>query len=286
MRDEVMTLVDGRTLAFTDLGDAGAPVVFYFHGAPTSRLDLVAYEDAFIDRHVRVISPDRPGYGRSSPQPGRSMSDWPTDVSALADHLQVDRFAVVGLSAGGPYAVACGALLPERVVGIGVVNGVTDMGWPPAWNDYDPVDASIMRLDDEAAACRWMEEHYGEDGSLFFSYTTLDPSDAALLEDEAKAQTLLATIVESFRQGVGGLAADLTIQGRPWPFDPSAVRASTIVLHGENDPYLPVAHGRHTAELIPNARFALLRGQGHVILIREIPQLCVDLLALAKEATS
>ena len=284
MRDEVTTLVDGRTLAYTDLGDTSAPVVMYFHGAPTSRLDLVAYEDAFIDRGLRVISPDRPGYGRSSPSPGRSMHDWPTDVAALADQLRIDRFVVVGLSAGGPYAVACGALVPERVVGVGIANGVTDMGWPPAWDGFDPVDASIMRLGDEAAARRWMDEHYGADGSLFFSYTTLAPSDEALLEDRSKAQTLLATIVESFRQGVGGLAEDLTIQGRPWPFDPSAVRAPTIVLHGEDDPYLPVAHGRHTADLIPNARLVVVRGQGHVILIREIPQLCADLLGLAREA--
>lgn len=153
------------------------------------------------------------------------MRTWPADVVALADHIQVYRFAVVGLSAEGPYAVTCGALLPERVVGVGVANGVTDMGWPPAWDGYDPVDASIMRLGDEAAARRWMEEHYGEDGSLFFSFTDLAPADAALLEDQARAHTLLATIVESFRQGGGGLAADLTIQGRPWPFDPSAVRA-------------------------------------------------------------
>jgi pimeloyl-ACP methyl ester carboxylesterase len=167
-------------------------VVIYCHGAPTSRLDLVA---------------------------------------ALADHLQVDRFLVPGLSAGGPYAVACGA-----------------------------------------------------DGSRFFEFTTLAPADAALLEDHDRAQTLLATIVESFRQGVRGLAADLTIQGMPWPFDPSAVRAPTVVLHGDADPYLPVAHGRHTAEVIPNARFVLKPGQGHVSLIRVIPQLCTDLLALAKEA--
>ena len=284
MRDAAMTLVDGRRLAFTDLGDASGPAVMYFHGAPTSRLDLVAYEECFVDRGVRVVSPDRPGYGRSSPQPSRSMADWPADVTALADHLQVDRFVAVGLSAGGPYAVACGALLSERVVGVGVANGVTDMGWPPAWDGYDPVDASIMRLGDEEAARRWMEEHYGADGSRFFSFTTLGPSDAVLLEDQARAPTLFATIVESFRQGVGGLAADLTIQGRPWPFDPSTVKAPTIVLHGDNDPYLPVAHGRHTAEVIPNARFVLLRGEGHVSLIREIPQLCSDLLALAKEA--
>jgi pimeloyl-ACP methyl ester carboxylesterase len=284
MRDAAMTLGDGRTLAYTDLGDMDGSVVMYFHGAPTSRLDLVDYEECFVDRGVRVVSPDRPGFGGSSPQPNRSMRDWPADAAALANALRVDRFVVVGLSAGGPYAVACAALLADRVVGLGIANGVTDMGWSPAWDGYDAVDASIMRLGDEEAARMWMEERYGADGSRFFEFTTLAPADAALLEDQARAQTLLATIVESFRQGVGGLAADLTIQGRPWPFDPSAVLAPTIVLHGDADPYLPVAHGRHTAEVIPPARFVLLRGQGHVSLIREIPQLCTDLLALAKEA--
>ena len=286
MRDATMTVDDGRKLAYTELGAADGPVILYFHGAPTSRLDLVAFEADFVGRGLRVVSPDRPGYGGSSPQPGRSMLDWPADVAALADRLHIGRFAVVGLSAGGPYAVACAALLRERVTGLGVANGVTDMGWPPAWDGYDPVDASIMRLGDEQAARRWMEEHYGADGSRFFSFTTLEPADAALLEDEARAQTLLATIVESFRQGVGGLAADLTIQGRPWPFDPSTVRAPTMVVHGEDDPYLPAAHGRHTADVIPNARFVLLRGQGHVSLIRQVPQLCSDLLALAKEAAA
>jgi pimeloyl-ACP methyl ester carboxylesterase len=159
------------------------------------------------------------------------------------------------------------------------------MGWPAAWEGYDPTDASIMRLADEAAARAWLEENYGPDGSRFMSYTGgLEPADAVLVEDPARAQTLFATIVESFRQGVGGLAADLTVQGRPWSFDPGAVRAPTIVVHGDADPYLPVAHGRHTAEVIPGARLVVRRGQGHLSLVREIPQLCADLLALSQGA--
>lgn len=285
MRDAGMTLADGRNLAYTDLGAPAGPVVMYFHGAPTSRLDLRWYDDQFARAGVRVVSADRPGYGRSSPQPSRGMRDWPGDVAALADHLEVDRFVVIGLSAGGPYAVACAALLPDRVASAGVLNGVTDMGWAPAWGGYDPTDAALMRMGDEAAACRWLEDNYGSDGSRFLSFAAgLVPADAVLLEDRVRAETLLATIAESFRQGVGGLAADLTVQGRPWPFDPASITAATVVLHGEQDPYVPVAHGRHTAEVIPGAKFVLLPGQGHVSLLRELPQLCADLLVASKGA--
>ena len=176
MRDAVVMLVDGPMLAYTGLGEPAGSVVMYFHGAPTSRLDLVWHEDQFVRAGIRVVSADRPGYGRSSPQ----------------------------------------------------------------------------------------------------------PADAALVGDQARAETLLATIAGSFRQGVGGLAADLAVQGRPWPFGPAASTATTIVLHGEQDPYVPVAHGRHTAEVIPGARFVLLHGQGHISLVHEIPQLCADLLAASK----
>jgi pimeloyl-ACP methyl ester carboxylesterase len=149
--DTVLTLPDGRSLAYTDCGEPAGPLVVYFHGAPTSRLDLVGAEESFRAFGVRVVSPDRPGYGGSSPQAGRGFNDWAPDVAALADHLGAERFAVMGLSSGGPYAVACAALLPERIVSAGVVAGVTDMGWPGAWEGYEQSEATLMRIGDEAA---------------------------------------------------------------------------------------------------------------------------------------
>lgn len=85
MLDTTMTLPDGRVLGYTDLGAQDAPLVIYFHGAPSTRLDLVAYDEAFASLDVRVVCPDRPGYGTSSPEPGRQLQDWPGDVAALAD---------------------------------------------------------------------------------------------------------------------------------------------------------------------------------------------------------
>ena len=97
-----MTLPDGRQLGYADLGPAGGPVVLHQHGAPGSRLELAALEDELVARRVRVLTPDRPGYGGSSPAPGRRLADWPADLAALADHLGVGRFAVTGYSSGGP----------------------------------------------------------------------------------------------------------------------------------------------------------------------------------------
>jgi len=273
-----MTLPDGRSLAYTDCGTPDGPLVVYFHGAPTSRLDLIALEESFSALGVRVVSPDRPGYGRSSPRPGRGFDDWPGDVAALADHLGVERFAVMGASSGGPYVVACAALLPDRIAGAGVVAGVTDMGWPGAWEGYEVREATLMRLGDEAAAVRWCEEHFGPDGSGFLETAgEMAPADMALLEDEAVAAGFIATIGEAFHQGFGGFAQDVTVQGRPWPFDPSMITAPTRVLHGEADTLLPIAHGRHTAEVIPGASLVTFPDHGHLSIFTEIPQLSADL---------
>lgn len=115
---------------------------------------LAYLEQQFLAGGIRVVSPDRPAYGGSSPQPGRSMADWPSDVAAIADALGIDRFVVAGHSSGGPYAVACASLLPERVLAGIVLGGVTDMGWPRAWEGYLDSECELMRLPDEAAVSR------------------------------------------------------------------------------------------------------------------------------------
>jgi pimeloyl-ACP methyl ester carboxylesterase len=279
--DASATLSDGRLLAYTDLGAPEGEVVMYFHGAPSTRLDPSIFEDAFAERGVRMISPDRPGYGRSSPQPGRRWEDWPPDVVALADELGVERFAVLGLSSGAPYAVACAALLPDRVAGAGIVAGASDFGWPGAWDGYLESEAELMRIGDEAEAVTWCEGRYRPDGSGFLEGGLGEraPADEAVLKDETVAANLIATVGEAFRQGVGGYAQDITLQGKPWSFDTSAIVASVWILHGEADNLVPVAHARHTAELIPTAKLLTWPDEAHLSLIMRIPELTGELVA-------
>lgn len=280
MIDTTMALSDGRTLAYTELGDPGGEVVLYFHGAPGGRLELAGLDAAFAEREVRLVTADRPGYGGSTPQTGRTTASWTDDVTELADHLGVARFAVIGLSSGGPYTVAAAALLGDRVVGAAVAAGNTDMTWPGAGDGYLEPELEIMALDDEDRAVAFCEEQYGADGSRFFdAVTDLGPTDDAFLADETNAAALLTAMGEAFRQGVIGYAHDITVQGRPWTFDPATITAPVIVVHGDDDRLVPLAHSRHTAELIPGSELRIVVGRGHLSLTEELPSIAAELVA-------
>jgi len=276
-----MELPDGRTLAFAEAGDPEGRPVVYFHGAPTSRLDIALFEiDALRAPGARIIAPDRPGYGGSSPHPGRSWVDWPIDVVALADHLGIARFAVMGMSSGGPYSVACAAMLPDHVVAAAVLSGVTDMGWPDAWDGFLESEAALMRVGDEDRARVWCDEHYGPDGAGFFGETDgMAPADEALMGDATIATPLMTSMIEAFHQGVAGYAQDVTVQGRPWSFDAGTIRTPVFVYHGEADTLAPVAHARHTAGLIPGSTLATFPEQGHLSVMTEAPRLIEHLVA-------
>jgi pimeloyl-ACP methyl ester carboxylesterase len=280
--DSTMTLSDGRTLAYTEVGASDGPVAFYFHGAPGSRLELAALDGAFAAVGVRVITADRPGYGGSSPHLGRTTADWADDVAALADHLGVERFTVMGLSSGGPYTVACAALLGDRVTGAIVAAGNTDMSWPEAGDGYLQSELDIMAMDDEDAAVEWCTGHHGADGSGFFGGEgdlDLGEVDSVWLADETNLSSLTATMGEAFQQGVVGYAHDITVQGRAWTFDPAAITARTIVVHGAEDRLVPIEHSRHTASLIPGAERRELPGVGHLSLGPHLPELVAELTA-------
>lgn len=224
------------------------------------------------------MTADRPGYGGSSPLPGRTTADWVDDVAALADHLGADRFATMGLSSGGPYTVACAALLGERVTGAVVAAGNTDMSWPGACDDYLDSELTIMALADADRAAAWCTERYGADGSRFFEdEMDVGATDDAWLADEANATALFTATGDAFRQGVVGYADDIWVQGRPWSFDPSTITCPVIVAHGADDRLVPVAHSRHTASLIPGAELRILAGVGHLSLVDAFPALAAEI---------
>jgi pimeloyl-ACP methyl ester carboxylesterase len=273
MRDSQISLSGGRQLAYTDIGQVGAPCVFFFHGAPSSRLGVAYLEPSFQAAGLRIVSPDRPSYGGSSPQPGRSLVDWPADVGALADALGVEHFIVAGHSSGGPYAVACAALLPERVSAGVIFAGVTNMAWEGAWQGCSPLEGQLMRLPDEEAALASCIERFGVNGSRFaaaFDWEVPEP-DIRLYADEEILSVLAAANAEAFRQGVVGYAQDMYVQGQPWPFDPAAITVPVHLVHGELDTVVAPAHSRHTAELIPESTLHMLPGHGHLTIMDDFP---------------
>jgi len=166
------------------------------------------------------------------------------------------------------------------VSGAVVLAGVTDMAWPEAWDGYAEAEISMMRMPDEQSVAARCEELFGADGSGFpgSSGLELPEPDKALFSDEKTANALRASITEAFRQGVGGYASDVFVQGRAWPFAPGAMTTPAILAHGELDTIVPLAHSRHTAELIPGSSLRILPGHGHMSISSELPGLCAELI--------
>ena len=131
----VLALADGRRLGYAEFGDPSGAPCLYFHFSPGSRLEPAAVFSGVRQpwlRGVRLVSADRPGFGLSDRQPTRTLLDWPGDMAALADHLGIDRFAVLGASGGGAYALACARLLPSRLTAAVVVSGIGPLDRPGA----------------------------------------------------------------------------------------------------------------------------------------------------------
>ena len=255
-------LGDGRTLHVYDTGADGADgrlAVFWHHGTPNIGAPPEPLFAAAARLGIRWVSYDRPGYGGSTPYPGRDVASAADYVSGIADALGIDRFAVVGHSGGGSHALACGALLPERVVGVVSVAGLAPFGaegldW---FAGMAPSGAASLRA---AAEGRAAKERYeasaGEQDPGFI------PEDHDALSG---AWSWLGDVVgPAVEGGPGGLIDDDLAYVAPWGFEPARVTAPTLFLHGGRDRVVPASHGEWLARRCPSAALRLLPDDGHI----------------------
>jgi pimeloyl-ACP methyl ester carboxylesterase len=278
-QDRTLTRADGRVVGFAEYGDPGGRPVLWCHGGPGSRLEPAAFVPAAADAGVRVVGVDRPGYGLTTAWPGRSIADWVTDGLAVADELGLDEFAVVGVSTGGAYALALAAAAPDRVTGVVACCALTDMSWAQGRAMMPRAGvADLWDAPDRGAALARAADAFGDDGSRFLApdppdpaggdAVTLPPSDLAMLSDPTWLAGMLAGAAQMFAQGVVGYTDDRLADGAGWSsFDPGAVRAPTVVLHGAADPVVPVAQAIHTAALVPGATLWIVEDLGHLSIV-------------------
>ena len=266
---------DGRTLAYCDIGDPAATAIVGHHGTPGSRLDRHPDEDAMLaELGLRMITYDRPGYGGSDPHPGRRVVEAADDVAALADHLGIGRFAVVGTSGGGPHALACSARLPSRVTRAGIVVGVGPSDDP----DLDFLDGMDQFNLDEFAAARESQEALAAFLQPFVDLARADPtglldeiaahlppSDQEVFRRPAHRAVARESLAESVRQGALGWADDDRAFATGWGFALSDAACETRLWQGELDVLVPRAHCAYMGERLPNARFELIPGAGHAL---------------------
>jgi len=264
---------DGRTLAVQTGGaDGGLPVLVHM-GTPNSRhLYSRAVDDAAA-RGLLLVSYDRPGYGGSTPQPGRTIADCAVDVRAICAELGIERLGVWGISGGGPHALACAALLSDLVV------GVASLASPAPYDadrlDYfagmgqDNVDDIKLQIADPVAARAKAEVDREALHKVDFAEvypTLLSPADAAVVTGELAAYLELVT-QEGLAPGIDGWFDDGDAMVRPWGFDVAGITVPTLLLHGRQDSFVPFAHGEWLATHIPGVEARLTEDDGHLTLL-------------------
>ena len=275
-----VTLRDGRRLAYSELGDPDGVPIIHQHGMPGSRLEHEAEPDFYRSMGVRVITPDRPGYGLSDPHFHRRLLDWPSDVEDLADSLGVARFGTIGLSGGGIYALACAAAIPHRLTEVVVTGCPGPMQRPGALDGTRFLTHAGVWL---GAHAPWLLEAGASMVSPFvrrFPGFFVDhfndgvpPADQRWLSMPSVSKGAADTLREAMRPGVWGYVQDIRVLANPWGFDLNDISVPVQLWHGDEDAVIPLHHGRYLASVIPGARLRICPGEGHMLLWNHLPEI-------------
>lgn len=271
----LLELSDGKHLCWAEYGDPEGKPVFLFHGNPGSRLAWGAMPRTPFMPGVRLVAPDRPGYGKTDFKP-HALERWPQDMVELADHLGIDKFTVFAPSGGAPYALACAWKIPDRLIAVGVF-GAVGPNAPEAvegalpslkllWRIAKPLQWAVriqmwlMSLAARRNPAR-LAEKLGD--------IELKDEDKAALNRPEIVELFRVDFPEAYRQNGIGSAYDATIPAN-WPIPLDEIRTKVFLWHAERDPLV----GNMTvylAKRIPNADLKRLPGEGHLWILDHVP---------------
>lgn len=265
-----MKLSTGRRLGYAEYGDPRGAAIFYFHGWPSSRLQGELMDQVGRQRGLRIIAPDRPGIGLSDFQPGRTLLDWPPVVAELAEHLGWEKFHVLAISGGGPYALAVAHVMPERVLSAGVACGAPplrevgtqELMWTyrlALWTQRRiplllapglAVAAQVLRLPHDAPPMRAYIKGLGE-------------RDQRAMTDPALFRILMESGREGLNSSARGVTTDGNIYSSDWGIDLARVQFPIRYWHGRLDKNIPLALVERFVQMMPNARLSVMDEDGH-----------------------
>lgn len=276
---------NGRTLGFAEYGDPKGKSLFYFHGWPASRLGAGKYDVLAKKLHVRLIAPDRPGYGLSDFQKDRVLLDWPNDVIELADRLHVQKFSVIGVSGGGPYAAVCAFKIPERITRAGIVVGLSPIYGSEAldgmmwiakigWMNYGRLGV-VRRL---SSIWQYVNARWGPSWGLY-RYLFGAKADRKMYRDPAIRIAARKNFQEAFRQGYQGPELDLKLYTTEWGFAVHDIVGKTYLWYGADDQNVSLNMGKYYAEQIPKSRLIIYPGEGHLISVTHAEEIFKTLMA-------
>jgi pimeloyl-ACP methyl ester carboxylesterase len=272
---------DGRRLRVEVSGDPGGHPVFLLHGMPGSRVGPRPRSMFLYQRGARLISYDRPGYGGSDRSPGRRVADVVGDVAAVADALGLDRFAVAGRSGGAPHALACAALLPDRVTRAAALVGLAPrdaegLDWFAGMAPSNVKEFRTASTDPERFAARLIPRSAAirsDPGKLLEELRSeLTDDDRSIVSDTAMRSMMLRNFREAVRTSPYGWIDDGLALTGPWGFDPADIRVPVLLWHGGQDVFSPPAHASWLAARIPRARTVVEPTAAHFAAVRALPR--------------
>jgi pimeloyl-ACP methyl ester carboxylesterase len=293
--NQKISLCDGRILGFDELGPRDGFPIFYFHGTPSARIEFNAFGDETLvnSLNIRLIAPDRPGCGISDFQPARRFLDWPKDIALLADHLKIDRFAILGYSGGGPYAASCAYSIPERTTKIGIVSGTGPFDQAGLADHINVNSRRFMDLAHKKPRLHRLILRSMGFMSRFAPGKVIENALAALPEPDQKTislpdvqQGFLAMIQESLRHGPCGAQLDTYLMVDHWDFRPQDIQCPVYLWHGGKDQNAPIAMARYMAHAIPNSQLHIFEDEGHLSLLKKKIRNILTFLSQPKEMRS
>jgi pimeloyl-ACP methyl ester carboxylesterase len=268
--------VGDRTLTVHEEGAPDGPVILFHHGTPQAGGGMPRWADDARERGARLIAYDRPGYGGSTPAPGRTVGDAAADVAGLMDALDVERFVTWGISGGGPHALACAALLPDRVAAVASLAGLApfDASGLNYFNGMgeDNIKEFGLALGGREYIVPLAESHAAE--MLHASGSEMADGIASLVSNVDRAVLdgeiggwWAGSMPTTFAQGVDGWVDDDLAFCLPFGFDVEAISVPALVVHGQQDQFVPLDHGRWLAAAIPAAEARISPDDGHLTLL-------------------
>jgi pimeloyl-ACP methyl ester carboxylesterase len=268
-------LNDGRTLAFATYGCAVGRPLYFFHGFPGSRLQAALVHEPALEAGVCLVAIDRPGFGRSTHAPARTIIAWPRDVAALADHLGHRQFGVLGVSCGGPYALACAHELPDRISYVGLLAGIGPMDVPAIRLGQLPILKAMFALARVHPAL--VSPLLAADLFLFRKdplravdalKRLMTVPDQALLNTNATVRDRFGTsLAEAYRQGLRGPLLEAHLIASPRGFRMEDIALPVHVFQGGHDRNVPPAMGEYIAKRLPRGRYHFYPDEGHLSIL-------------------
>jgi pimeloyl-ACP methyl ester carboxylesterase len=273
--EHVIETADGRKLAVTEGGDPGGVPCLVHQGTPNSRLQYGPDVAAAREHGVRMITYDRPGYGESTPQPGRTVADCAQDARAICAGLGIERVLTWGISGGGPHVLACAALLPDLIPAAASLAspapwGAEGLDWLAGMGDLNADDLQLILRDREAARAKLESDRVEmlaatPDQVQQIITSLVSPADAAVFTPQL-AQYLVDSSLAGLGPGGEGWWEDAVAGMEPWGFAPSDISIPVLLLHGRQDRFVPFGHGVWLASQIPGVDARLTEDDGHMTL--------------------